>query len=204
MITYIHGELTYKSENGIIIEANDIGYYIIVSEATLYKLPDCGNRIKIYTYLQPKDDGLFLYGFLTFEELNLYKKLITVSGIGPKGALGILAIMSPNELYTAIVSEDVKTISKAPGIGKKTAGRLILDLKDKIRLEDELSFKGSKADGENMVLGESPVDMDEAIEALVSLGYSKSQAYQAVSSVNKDSNKVEDVIKEALKKLSAL
>lgn len=190
-----------KGEDTIIIDVNHIGYSIQVASSTIFNLPNIGQQVMVYTYLQIKEDGAHLYGFLTNEELEIFKKLITVSGIGPKGGLAILSTLAPSELYIAIVAEDIKAISKAPGVGKKTAGRIVLDLKDKIKTE-ELLFTSSKA-GENMTLGEPSYDSNEAVGALTALGYSKSEAVKAVTLVGQKDH-VEEVIKEALKKLASI
>ncbi|WP_105615921.1 Holliday junction branch migration protein RuvA [Vallitalea okinawensis] len=201
MITYINGTLMTVGEDHIVIDVNQIGYSIQVASSTIFNLPNIGQKVLVYTYLQIKEDGAHLYGFLTNEELELFKKLITVNGIGPKGGLAILSTITPSDLYVAIVTEDIKAISKAPGVGKKTAGRIILDLKDKIKTE-ELLFSPSKV-GENMTIGEPNYDSNEAISALTALGYSKAEAVKAVTLVGQKDH-VEEVIKEALKKLASI
>lgn len=205
MITYIRGTLVYKGEHYVILEANNIGYQIQLAENSIYQLPNINTEIQLFTYLQAKEDLIGLFGFLSMEDLELFKKLITVNGIGPKGALGILGALTPEQLLTAIMSEDIKALSKAPGIGKKTAGRIILDLKDKIDASDLLFDRMSPSkEGENMTIGESGVDLEEALDVLIALGYSKSDAYKAVTKVDKNYTDVQQVVKEALKVLSKI
>ena len=117
MISYMKGTLEYIGENEVILETGGIGYHIFVSQATVTDLPSKGNLVKIYTFMSVKEDNISLYGFRTMEELNLFHKLITVSGVGPKGGLSFLSQMPPNEIVMAILSEDAKTLCKAPGIG---------------------------------------------------------------------------------------
>ena len=196
MITYVKGELTDIYDNYVVVEAFGIGYEIMVPASIVPELPSMGNDVKIYTYQYVREDSLDLYGFLTKEDLKVFKLLITVNGIGPKGALNILSVIRPDELRLAVISDDVKVIQKAPGIGNKTAQKLIIELKDKLTFEDVVL----KSD--NVInAGNSP--KDEAIEALVALGYSSSEAVKAVRGVdNADTMDSESVLKAALKKLA--
>lgn len=197
MISYIKGSLEQVKNTEIILETGGIGYRMIVSAATVAILPALGNVVKIYTYMHVKEDGISLYGFASQEECELFYKLISVSGIGPKGALGLLSSMKPAELILAIISEDVRTLSKGPGIGKKTAGRLILELKDKLRTEDAIAECGSDI---SLLQGVGAVDVKkEAMEALLALGYSKSEAIKAIGKVKIDGLTTEEILKTALK-----
>ena len=145
MISYIKGTLERRGENDIIVEAGGIGYRIFVSPATLAKLPQTGEAVQIFTYFSVKEDGMSLYGFAAREEQEMFEKLLLVNGVGPKGALGFLSVLNPSEIVMAILSDDVKTLSKAPGVGRKTAQRVILDLKDKFKTEDAVSsFEGGR------------------------------------------------------------
>lgn len=196
MITYVKGELTEIYDNYIVVEAYGIGYEIMVPASIVSQLPLVGNSVKIYTYQYVREEALDLYGFLTKEDLRVFKLLITVNGIGPKGALSILSIIRPDELRLAVVSGDVKAIQKAPGIGNKTAQKLIIELKDK------LSFNDADVSTDNVLSG-SNTPRDEAIEALVALGYSASEAVKAVRGVeNSDTMDSEYLLKAALKKLA--
>lgn len=138
MISYIRGILAEKEEDQIVVEASSIGYEIHVPLSFLEELPPVGEEVRIYTYLQVKEDALNLFGFRSRQDLKMFKQLLGVNGIGPKGALGLLSAMRPDDLRLAVISGDAKAISKAPGIGLKTAQRLILDLKDKISVEEIL------------------------------------------------------------------
>ena len=198
MITYIVGELTEIEDNTIIVEAYGVGYEIMIPASVVSLLPAIGSDIKVYTYQNVKEDALDLYGFLTKDDLRVFKLLITVNGIGPKGGLSILSSISPDELRVAVVSDDVKKIQSAPGIGAKTAQKLIIELKDKLKLEDVL-YKNET------YVNEIPVGnvRDEAVEALCSLGYSPSEALRAVKSVEiTEGMGSDDILKLALKKLA--
>lgn len=178
MYAYIKGEIAEITEDNLVIECNNIGYNIKVPFSVAQKLPGIGQTVKIYTYTSVREDAFVLYGFLTKDDLYIFKKLITVNGIGPKGALGILSAMSADDLRFAIIAGDSKAISKAPGIGAKSAERIILDLKDKINLPSETSGN------DNIVpTGASLQESDaknEATEAMVALGYSAAEALKAV------------------------
>lgn len=196
MITYIVGELTYIDNNTIILEACGVGYEITVPESVITSLPGIGSSIKIYTYQNVKEDALDLYGFLTMDDLKIFKQLITVNGIGPKGALSILSVISPDELRLAVISDDVKKIQSAPGIGSKTAQKLIIELKDKLKIEGVVYDLHDEKDIVKSVRG-------EAVSALISLGYSNSESVSAVSALVITENMTsEDILKQALKKLA--
>lgn len=199
MYAYLKGTIEDIAEDNLVLEVNQIGYNIKVSARTVNALEGIGSFVKIYTYTLVREDTFSLFGFLTKDDLEVFKKLITVNGIGPKGGLAILSIMSADELRFAILSGDAKAISKAPGIGAKTAERVILDLRDKISLEDALVPKESAFAAASSVeaLGGS---RNEAIEALVALGYSSSDALKAVKQVPEtEAGSVEDILKAALK-----
>lgn len=205
MIAYIKGELADVSDNGIVVESNMTGYAISVPSSVISQLPPVGEQVKIHTYLHVREDAMLLYGFLTKDDLAIFKLLISVNGIGPKAALGVLSAISPDELRFAILSDDVKTISKAPGIGAKTAKKLILELKDKLRIEDAFEIRLKHAE-EAMHEGEKEVQasiQNDAVAALVALGYSNTEALKAVRQVEitKDTD-VEDVLKAALKHMN--
>ena len=199
MISYIKGSLEYIGEGTIIIETGGVGYSISVSPMTTSTLPPLHSQIKIYTYMNVKDDGISLFGFNKMEELELYNKLITVSGIGPKGALNILGHMPASQIIMAIITDDVATLSKAPGVGKKTAQRLVIDLKDKFKNEDFVESIAQETGGE--VDFSAAGDKAEAIEALLALGYTRSEAVKAVASVYKDGMGTQAVLKASLKKM---
>ena len=204
MYAYLKGTLEEITEDNIVVEVGNIGYNVKVSTTTAELLPGLGNEVKIYTYTLVREDTFSLYGFLTRDDLEIFKKLITVNGIGPKGGLAILSVMNADALRFAIMAGDAKSIAKAPGVGNKTAERVILDLRDKISLEDTLHGLSDPADTVGGVIsagaGADHVMKKEAIEALVALGYSASDATNAVKKVEVDEDTtVESILKMALK-----
>lgn len=209
MIAYIKGEIAAVAEDNVVIEVNNIGCNVKISAGTAELLPGIGEEIKIYTYTCVREDAFLLYGFLTKDDLEVFKKLITVNGIGPKGGLSILSAMSADDLRFAVLSGDAKAIAMAPGIGKKMAEKIILDLRDKVSLEDSFANR-SGMDGIQIPEGQSAgkssltgLARNEAVEALTSLGYSASEALKAVKQVEiQDSMDAEDILKQALKKMS--
>ena len=201
MISYIRGELAAVQEQKAIVEAGGIGYGIYMSQQTLSMLPAVGEEVKIHTYLNVREDAMQLYGFLTGEDLQVFRLLIGVSGIGPKAGLNILSCLSPDELRFAVLSGDVKTISSAPGIGKKTAQKMILELKDKLKLEDAFEIKLAHQQEEAIDAADLRDSRQEAVEALVALGYSSADALRAVRKVPEDvpADDVEAILRAALK-----
>lgn len=191
MYYYIKGTLVQKSDNYIVVDANGIGYMINTSLTTLSSVGASGSEVTIYTYLNVREDAMELYGFSAQEEKNMFIHLISVSGVGPKAALNMLSVASPAKLAAAVVTNDVKTITKASGVGPKLAQRVILELKDKLKTE-ELGIE------EDMDVSLDMSDnRSEAISALVVLGYSSQDAQKAVSKVDA-SLEVEEIIKKAL------
>ena len=201
MYAYIKGELAETNPDHIVIETGGIGYQVFISGQTFEYLPAVGEEIKVYTYLYLREDAMILYGFLTKDDLQLFKLLISVSGIGPKGGLAILSALSADDLRFAIMSGDAKAISRAPGVGARTAQRLILELKDKLSLED--AFEQKLAKNDNPVQNKAKGAKNEAIEALVALGYSSSEALKALNGIEiTDDTDVEDILKAALKNMA--
>ncbi len=200
MYSYLKGELVEILEDTIVVEVNNIGYNIHIPASMIDNFTGTGQTVKIYTYLHVKEELMELYGFQTRDDLNIFRLLLSVSGIGPKGALAVLTVMTPDDLRFAVLGEDAKAIAKAPGIGNKTAQRVILELKDKLKLEDVLERKLTKAaeDTGNSLSGVK----SEAVQALTALGYSSSEALKAVNRVEltQDST-VEEVLKAALKQM---
>lgn len=202
MIAFIQGELCEVGQDTIIVACQGIGYEIQVPVSVAQSLPDPGNRVKIYTYTYVREDALGLFGFLTRDDLTVFKLLITVNGVGPKAALAILSCMTADELRFAILAEDAKAISKAPGIGPKTAKRMIIELKDKLDLESMIDNHG---DSSTYVAGNAEAAAsvrDEVIMALTALGYSNTEAVRAVRAVSgADEMDSETLLKQALKKI---
>ena len=206
MFSYIKGTLEEYWEDTVVIESGGIGWNIHVPLSVLDRLPHVGEQMKVYTSFQVKEDSMTLYGFLSRQDLKMFNQRLGVNGIGPKAALGILSFLTPDDLRMAIIAEDAKAIAKAPGIGPKTAKRVILDLKDKISMDDvlPLQFAGGPAEA-NVAAVASGVDGagKEAIEALVALGYSPTEATKAVRQVEiKEGMNAEAVLKASLKFLA--
>lgn len=201
MISYIKGELVELTENAIVLDHDGMGFLIMMPASILAKLPAIGSELKVHTYLYVKEDALDLYGFLTKDDLKVFRLLITVSGIGPKGALAILSTMSPDDLRFAVLAGDSKTISKAPGIGSKTAQKLIIELKDKLKIEDVLD--GGVDGGYEPQSDMGDTAAAEAVMALTALGYSSADATRAVRQVDGGADMdSEALLKAALKKLA--
>ena len=204
MYAYIKGILAEITEDAIIVENQCIGYEIAVPGQVFDYLPSVGEEVKIYTYHYVREDAILLYGFLTKEDVRIFKMLIGVSGIGPKGALAILSVLSTDDLRFAILGDDAKAIAKAPGVGAKTAQRVIIELKDKLSLEDafeqKLANQAQKAE-----LNPAVGVKNEAILALTSLGYSQSEALKVLQGIEiSPDDQVEDVLKMALKQMAFL
>lgn len=205
MVAYVNGILESIEEGNAVIDVNGIGINVNISGSTMDRMPGIGEMVKVYTYTNVKEDAFTLFGFLSRDELSLFKLLITVNGIGPKGGLAILSVMSPDDLRFAIIAGDSASIAKAPGIGKKTAERITLELKDKIKVTEDslLSQGGDSLDGN--LLGDNLSAKDETVAALVALGYNNSDAMRAVRKVlgteEGAAANTEDLLKLALKEM---
>lgn len=203
MYSYIRGILTDQDEETIVVEAAGVGYNIYTTGQTFQTLPPIGSEVKIYTYLQVREDAMTLFGFLTKDDLKVFKLLLGVNGIGPKGAIGILSVMTTDDLRFAVLADDAKAIAKAPGVGNKTAQRLILELKDKLSLEE--AFEQKLAHTAQSEEAHTSGMQNEAVQALVALGYSSSEALKAVSAVElTEQMDTEALLKAALKKMAFL
>ena len=201
MISYIRGELITIEEEKAIVEVNGVGFGIYMPAQALGLLPSIGEEVRLHTYMNVREDAIQLYGFLTKDDLHVFKLVIGVSGIGPKGGLSILSQLSPDDLRFAVMANDAKAIAKAPGIGKKTAEKLIIELKDKLNVEDVLN---KAVENQSSVgIGSASNEMQaEAVQALVALGYGNAEAMKAVKKVVLDENtSVEDILKQALKNM---
>lgn len=201
MISYITGVLTEIEEDMVTIESNGIGYSLYIPASILPYLP-LGEKVKLYTHLYVREDALALYGFREKQDLKIFRLLLGVSGIGPKGALGVLSSISLDELRFAILAEDSKTIAKAPGIGAKTAKKVILELKDKMELSEAFAVKtvyNQTEDNKIEMINRQDIK-NEAVMALTALGYSGADALRAVKKVEiVEDMTVEQVLKTALK-----
>ena len=199
MIRFIRGELVSVEEDRVLVDVGGVGYGIFMSGSSMGLLPPVGNEVKIHTYLNVKEDAMQLFGFLTRDDLHVFKLLIEVNGSGPKGGQAILSVLSPDDLRFAVMSNDVKAISSAPGIGKKIAQRIILELKDKLA-KGQLTVSGSEtfADGITVI----PEDKTaEASAALAVLGYSQQEILLAMKGIDLERLSLEEIIKQCLKKM---
>ena len=196
MIGFVEGIIEYIDVDKIVVNNNGVGYNVFMPASQIDTL-NVDETVRVFTYLNVREDAMQLFGFLTRDDLEVFKLLITVNGIGPKGGLAVLSTITTVDLRVAVISEDAKAISKAPGIGAKTAQKVIIELKDKLNLEDVLE---PKLDANFQVNDNN--SMSEAVMALVALGYSQADAYRAVKSIdNIEELDVENVIKMALKKI---
>ncbi len=195
MISFIKGELVDIDQDKVVVECNNMGFNIFVTSQFISKIGSTGKEVKLYTHMSVREDGITLFGFERKEELKAFKLLITVSGIGPKGALAVLSVMTVEELKLAIMANDAKAISKTPGIGAKTASKVILDLKDKFDVDEVFVNMNLTADSD-----EFSADND-AVLALIALGYSKSEAVNGVRKALKNSENADadELIRLALK-----
>lgn len=199
MFAYIKGELAEKANKYIVIEVMGIGYKIFMSETAINKLGEIGEKVKVYTHYHVREDEISLYGFISNEELKMFELLISVSGIGAKSALIILANMEPSDFALAVITNDTSKLVKVPGIGAKSAARIILELKDKLKTEETALGRGEKIEENDVYNTEK---MEEAISALQVLGYNKSEIQKSIKTLNIEELTIEQIIKEGLKILS--
>lgn len=198
MIATIKGEVIFSDASSVVVECGGVGFRVFVTGSVLGKAY-VGTEIFLYTYMQVKEDGIALYGFSSVDEKTLFEQLIGVSGVGPKGAMSILSYMGADGLRFAVVSADAKAIAKSPGVGAKTAQKIILDLKDKVDLNDALSVS---ATGPTVQTGTLSAAGSDAVLALVALGYGQTQALEAVKSVDvSDTADTDEILRLALKRL---
>lgn len=199
MISYVRGELVSLEEDKVIVDVGGIGYGIFMPQQAISLLPEIGEEVKIHTYMNVREDAMQLYGFLTKDDLRIFRMVIGVSGIGPKGGLSILSVLSSDDLRFAVMAGDAKAIAKAPGIGKKTAEKLIIELKDKLHIEDVLHTNEVSGDI-SVENGRTNESQKEAVQALVALGYGQTESLKAVRSVScGETSSVEEILKQALK-----
>lgn len=201
MFYYLNGNLEYRDASTCVIDCAGVGYKLTVSLITSDSLVNKMNqKVKLFTYLAVREDGVELFGFGTNEERTCFNQLISVSGVGPKAAMSILSTLSPDKLALSVCSEDVKAISKAPGIGAKTAARIVLELKDKIS-KDMMTLGAKISKGDTVSIPQNSV-LSEATEALMVLGYDKNTVLSALRGIDIQTTDVAEVIKAALKKLA--
>ena len=188
MIAYVKGILASVYEQQIIVDVNGVGYLISVSTSTLGELPPKNSEVQIFTHVQSNESGQFLYGFLSQEEVRLFTMLISVSGIGPRAALSILSTLTPSQVMIAIIAGDAAALSKAPGVGRKTAERILLDLRGKIKTDTN-------------ILNEK-TEKQDALDALLALGYGRTEAMQTVMEVTETGMTTDDIIRKSLNRLA--
>ncbi len=198
MISYVKGMLEDISDSGIVVEAGGIGYFISMPPSISVKYKQ-HTEVKIHTYMNVKEDGISLFGFESQKQLELFKKLTSVSGVGGKTAMALLGVCSVNEITSAIVSNDITMLCRAPGLGKKSAQRIILELKDKISTDDITSIIGGDITSDSVDLSDAK---SEALEALLVLGYGRSEAVKALSDIYSAEDDTSTLIKKALKRIS--
>ena len=203
MYSYIKGELVEIQPESIVVEAGQIGYEIRMPANMVGRLGGIGQSVKVYTYLHVKEDLMERYGFLSRDDLQVFRLLLGVNGIGPKGALAILTALTPDDLRIAVLGEDAKAIAKAPGIGSKTAQRVILELKDRLSL---VPVAGNASPAAQAISQDSSSAVKaEAVQALVALGYSSSEAWKSVGKIElAPEMTVEELLKLCLKQMSFL
>lgn len=202
MLAYIKGNLEVKSKEYIVIETNGIGYKIFMPASSIQNLGELGTAIKIHTYMRVREDDVSIFGFINNEELRLFELLLSVGGIGAKVGLTILSNITPSQFALAVISNDVSILKKLPGIGPKTAQRIILELKDKLKKEKEMLEAEEKESGETDFEIIDDEKVEEAISALQVLGYSKHEVVDALTKVDVKSLTVEDIIRKALGNLA--
>ena len=202
MISFIRGLVADTTENSVILEAGGIGYEIFMTGSSIEQASRSEGKVKIHTYFHVREDAMQLYGFATRDDLRVFKLLLGVNGIGPKAGLGILSALSADDLRFAVLADDAAAIAKAPGIGKKTAQKLILELKDKLDLEDAFEQKLANQSAAGIPETEGDNQLQEAVQALVALGYPNTDALRAVKKVEgAETMDVETLLKAALKKM---
>lgn len=200
MFAYIKGSLEIKTTGYVVIEANGIGYKIFMSEPSIEKIGEIGSTVKVHTYLKVREDDVSLFGFNTNEELRMFELLLSVSGIGAKSAITILSNISPSSFALAVISNDVNTLKKLPGIGIKSAQRVILELKDKLKTEDSIDKYEVSKEVKEAINEDNKVT--EAISALQVLGYSRKEIDMAIEKLDLANLSVEDIIRKGLNNLA--
>ena len=195
MYAYIKGTLEIKASDHVVVEANGVGYRIFMSGNTIQRLGELNSNVKVFTHYHVREDNISLYGFYNLEELRMFELLISVSGVGAKSAIAILSNITPSAFALAVISNDIKALTKLPGIGAKSAQRIILELKDKLKTEETIA---AESDFEIQTVLAKDDNMHEAISALQVLGYPVKEATKAASSIDCTGLSVEDIIKKAL------
>ena len=197
MIAYVKGNLDTKTNTYVIIDVQGIGYMVFMPTKSIEDLGEIGDTVKVYTYYYVREDNISLYGFSSSEELRMFELLISVSGVGAKSAITMLSEITPSSFALAVITDDISKLVKIPGVGKKTAARIILELKDKLKSEQAIE----KVDEVNTVI-ESDNNANEAIAALQVLGYTRREIENVLEKINIKDLEIEEIIKETLKYLA--
>ncbi len=205
MIAYVKGELVQKQIGYVVIDVGGLGYKIFMSEPSIEEIGSIGDEVKVHTYYRVSEDDISLFGFNTQEELRMFELLISVSGIGAKTAIAMLACIEPSQFAIAVISNDIDTLKKIPGVGPKSAQRIVLELKDKMKKEQQIAELTNatleqKSKIKKVIVADTKVQ--EAIDALQVLGYTKKDVEKALEQIDTAELKVEDIIKKALRELS--
>ena len=205
MIAYVKGELVQKQIGYVVIDVGGLGYKVFMSEPSIEEIGNIGDEVKVHTYYRVSEDDISLFGFNTQEELRMFELLISVSGIGAKTAIAMLACIEPSQFAIAVISNDIDTLKKIPGVGPKSAQRIVLELKDKMKKEQQIAELTNatleqKSKIKKVIVADTKVQ--EAIDALQVLGYTKKDVEKALEQIDTAELKVEDIIKKALRELS--
>ena len=198
MLAYIKGELTAITNEYAVIEAGGLGYKVFMPESSIEKLGNIGKQVKVHTFYRVREDDISIFGFNTQEELRMFELLLSVSGVGAKTAVVIISTIEPSEFAFAVISEDISELVKIPGIGKKSAQRIVLELKDKLK-KDKIS---AEIDKKAVSRENTNKDVEEAMSALQVLGYNKKEIEKVFEKIKKDGLSIEDLIKKGLAALS--
>ena len=206
MLAYIKGELAMKQIGYIVIDVGGLGYKVFMSEAVINNVGNIGDMVKVHTYYRVMEDDISIFGFNTQEELRMFELLISVSGVGAKTAVGMLGSIEPSQFAIAVISNDINTLKQIPGIGPKSAQRIVLELKDKLKKEQQiteldLASKQNNQKVKNAIIADNKID--EAVSALLVLGYTRTDIDKALEKIDKTDVTLEDIIKNALKILSS-
>lgn len=196
MIGRLQGTILEKQPPSILIDVQGVGYELEASMSTFYQLPDCGENITLHTHLVVREDAQLLYGFYSLSERQMFRNLIKISGVGPKLALTILSGMSAEGFSRCIMDGDSKALTRLPGVGKKTAERLVIELKDRLEKDDSIKLPGSTGATANIERQANPVN--DAVSALISLGYKAQQASQMIRDIDVEAKSTEEIIRAAL------
>ena len=207
MISYVRGELAQKQIGYVVVDVGGIGYKVFMSEPSIDELGNLGETVKIHTYQKVSEDDISLYGFNTSEELRMFELLISVSGIGAKTAIAMLACIEPSQFAIAVISDDIDTLKRIPGVGPKSAQRIVLELKDKMKKEQQITELTNATQEQRTKVNKviiTDTKTQEAIDALQVLGYSRKDIEKALEKIDTSELSIEDIIKQSLKNISSI